>query len=247
MFTGLRVSYGQSDSCLKVLSSATDTTWSNPDSVKADSCIGSSTYGQLYCKGWFIVEFSYYVLPAPWGPADTIIDRTWHDIDTVYPTIRNYFDTLEQKYGTFFFRKQQPDFVDTSLGRSSIFKIWFSNNVNIDSVKQALKSAPFVRFADYDMRIIVYAETRIYDPSKFLSLNKIVLSRSLIANSSALLKSFIKAENNDINIFDLLGNRIESYKTQASEETIIHDLFSFSNGMFMVQNGSSIILINVCD
>lgn len=63
LFTGLRVSYGQSDSCLKVLSSATDTTWSNPDSVKADSCIGSSTYGQLYCKGWFIVEFSEVKYP----------------------------------------------------------------------------------------------------------------------------------------------------------------------------------------
>ena len=73
------------DSCLKLLMSGTaDSTWANPDSVKVDSCSGSTTFGEKYAKGWFRVEFSYYILPTPIGPRDTIIDRTWHDIDTQY-------------------------------------------------------------------------------------------------------------------------------------------------------------------
>ncbi len=56
--------FAQLDSCLKLLR-IQEALESNPDSVKVDSCIGSLAYGNLYARGWFQVEFTYFELPAP--------------------------------------------------------------------------------------------------------------------------------------------------------------------------------------
>lgn len=136
-FFAISTCYGQGDSCLKLLGPtfADDTAWSNPDSVMVDSCISSPTFGQQYAKGSFQIGFTYYILPTPDGPEDTIIERTWQDIDTNYSSVRNEFDTLEQQYGSYFFRRDEPHVNDTSLGRKSRFFIRFDNYVPIDTIK----------------------------------------------------------------------------------------------------------------
>jgi hypothetical protein len=64
-----------SDSCLsiKICNDSIHCT-SNIGSMLVDTC-----NGELYARGWFQVEFTYFELPAPWGPEDTIIDRHWED------------------------------------------------------------------------------------------------------------------------------------------------------------------------
>lgn len=143
--------YAQGDSCLKLLGPAfaEDTTWENPDSVMVDSCVTSPTFGQKFAKGWFNLRFTYYILPTLVGPEDTIIKRTWQDIDTQYALTRTKFDSMEQKYGPYHFVKFQPNVQDTA---SNIFDIQFTRYVNIDSATNFLQDVLYVEEPVYIMR-----------------------------------------------------------------------------------------------
>ncbi len=232
------------DSCLKLLQTPEALDY-NPDSVKADSCIGSPTYGQFYAKGWFVVQFTYFELPAPWGPEDTIIDRTWHDIDTQYASVRNAFDTLEQTYGNFFFRKRQPEDRDTSNGRSSIFQLRFDRYVNIDSVNGALKNIPLLQFSGYNMRIVIKVGVQ-FEREKFNlnSKKRFILSRF----SAPHLLNSLKELKGECKLFNILGNHLLSIDdTNSRDEILLSSLIALSNGSYILQLGASTIQIIVAN
>src|SRR5580692_5015788 len=100
--------------------------YANPDSVKIDTCHGSSTYHHRFAAKWFRIEFKKVIfnIPAASNP-DTVIQRTWRDIDTSQSAIRAGFDSVEVHYGTFILQKAYPDAGDTSNLLSQVFLLEF--------------------------------------------------------------------------------------------------------------------------
>lgn len=225
--------YGQGDSCLKLLGPtfAEDTTWENPDSVMVDSCISSPTYGQKYAKGWFNLRFTYYILPTPVGPEDTIIDRAWQDIDTQYVSVRNAFDTLEQKYGSFFFRKFQPHWNDTANGGDNLFNVWFNHYVNIDSVEGAIRSISLIKYCDYDNRAGILLASVSNQKEKLIGTN-------LIPNPASNYFSLIPSDKSisgqvSVRVFDQRGVVVASESVDISSENKIN-VSSLASGVYQV-------------
>jgi hypothetical protein len=234
------------DSCLALLRDP-DGTWHNPDSVKADSCLGSSTYGQTYAKQWYHVFFDYYILPTPEGPADTIIDRTWRDIDPTYTSIRNGFDSLEYKYGNFILRKFQPDVRDSSSGGDKIFLVRFDNYVNVDSAERDLDSLPMTSCyygRRYGIISNVLNRSQIFDQT-----TKIIISRSSEANSVAALMRLQYSKQSQpptFNCYDLKGALVFSSDT-ITPETVWHCIISLTNGAYCIMFGQTCCNILITD
>lgn len=90
------------DSCLKLLKFPQNSGNYNPDSIKVDSCQGSPTYSHFFAKKFFTIQFEYSVLPrAGVFPKDTIIEYSWHEIDSIYSSTKAGFQELEKKFGIF--------------------------------------------------------------------------------------------------------------------------------------------------
>ncbi len=114
----------------------------NPDSVLYDSCQCNDIYkcDSFSAQPWF--EFSFiendpYNFPS--FPTDTIIETTWQILDTNYVELRNLFQSLENVFGPFIFRKKFPHLIDsTSLGNRT-YLIKFQNYCNIFYVVNYLK------------------------------------------------------------------------------------------------------------
>lgn len=228
--------YEQADSCLKLLRTQ-EAIESNPDSVKVDSCIGSTTFGDLYAKQWFAVIFNSQILPTPTGPIDTIIDRRWEDIDTAYPSIRTGFDSLEQEFGSFFFRKELH-LNDTS---KDYFKIRFSNYVNIGSVVLALHNIPLLDTSGYAMRVVAKAGVKTQLPTKNF-INSIVLFRNYELQSGIFGTLNLSGS---ISCFDVVGKCIFSVPVSSfSEESLLQ---LCKKGTYILQSNEIKILVLICD
>ena len=77
-------------SCLE-LAYRTDTTIWNRDSAMVDTCHTSPTYGQIYAKKWFTIDFDDYLINLPYAPADSIMEVSWVSIDSIYSDTRAFF------------------------------------------------------------------------------------------------------------------------------------------------------------
>lgn len=134
VFTSTVYSYPPPDSCLKTFDIPEDSTFSNPEDVRVDSCKESSTYTEFYGKNFFTAKFSYNIIPRiGLFPEDTIIEYSISDIDTIYSQAIADFQALETEFGTFKFRERRPDVVDTNtLIKRNLF-INFNYYVNIDT------------------------------------------------------------------------------------------------------------------
>jgi hypothetical protein len=206
----------------------------------------------LYAKGGFNIQFSYYILPTPVGPEDTVIDRVWQDIDTNYPTVRAYFDTIEQEYGSFIFRKLYPHITDTSLGRRSFYNIWFVNDVNIDSVTIAIRRIPLVKHLDYEMRAgLMHGSVNRSEAVPSISVMKIIVSRSTESTWN-LLKDFLGSVDEYYDrktaVFTVTGEHVMTRETNNSiGGNFLTDFFMQKNGSYLLQSGRQRIIIILSD
>lgn len=223
--------YAQMDGCLKLWFTPGDTTWTNPDSVMVDSCELSLGFGKKYAKGSFQIGFSYYLLPTPDGAEDTIIDRTWRDIDTQYVSVRNAFDTLEQHYGSYYFRRDDPHINDTSLGRKSRFFVWFDDYVPIDSVTTFIEGINHVEYAVYLMRagrVLTSINKRIYNH------NNLSIHPNPANNYFTLMPSDKTISGQvSVRIFDERGVVVASESIDISSENKINTS-SLASGVYQV-------------
>ena len=116
--------------------------FTNPDSVMFDSCLCPQPqydeYGTgcpyKYTKRYFSFFLPYWALWMPEYPSDTIIYKTWQDIDTNYRELRQDFSNMEYIFGKYYIQKVYPESTDsTSLG-SRYFYILFIKYQDIDDI-----------------------------------------------------------------------------------------------------------------
>ncbi|OGU11883.1 MAG: hypothetical protein A2X63_08385 [Ignavibacteria bacterium GWA2_35_8] len=145
----------QSD-CIKLLVIEDSTKGKfNPDSVLVDSCQDPPI---IYVYRWFNVVFKNYVINLPAAPEDTTLDVTWEAISSSYTQLRSDFQELENKFGSYYFRKISPEITDSNHIGSRVFFIGFNEYVNRDSIVEYLSKIEGLNDFYYLDRVAVYLE-----------------------------------------------------------------------------------------
>lgn len=122
----------------------------NPDSIKVNTCSNLSFNESLYArKGWSIL-FYQPVLHLPAGWQDSAVQLGLSDIDTAYSLLRDSFEVLQQRVGTF-------HLIPSVTGTGSQFAaLIFDNYAPIGEVIRFLQSLTQTRFR-YEYRVFAPA------------------------------------------------------------------------------------------
>jgi hypothetical protein len=104
----------------------------NPDSVKADSCLDSHTFGAYYARHTFELIFHKNFFSPKLIPKDSAV--TWDLISDEYPYIKQKFEELEIIFGKYYWLRH-PESNDASHIRIPQFYLYFDEYVEIDSIK----------------------------------------------------------------------------------------------------------------
>ncbi|NOZ46674.1 MAG: hypothetical protein GXO79_07805 [Chlorobi bacterium] len=229
------------DSCLKFYWEPQDSTFRNVDSVMVDSCEQSQTFGQLYAKEYFVVEFDHNIIPRDTiYPKDTIIEYSWEDIDTNYSELRLGFFRLYQKYGNFWFREIRPQEVDTTVFFKRELFIRFEDYRNIDSIVDFIKEIPLVSevlyFQRYGGVVDVEAEknTNENDFSMFpIPAKEIIYFRFDSVNRPEVDYPIL------IEIYSISGVKVYS-KYMYHNELCSINLKNFNGGLYFVRHNNTV-------
>jgi hypothetical protein len=113
----------------------------NPDYAHVDTCGVQPPYRTIYCRSSYHLTFDWRVINSPVA-SDTALVYEWTDIDTLYPSIRSAFQSLETALGHFTLTKAVSDIADTSIAVNKLFVLVFDNLVNVDTAIGHLSSVP---------------------------------------------------------------------------------------------------------
>lgn len=124
------------DSCLKMICPNGNGAV-NPDSVRVDSCIHSSTFGKSFAKRYYEIGFPYNFYPF-----DQIIqyreEKTVSDISSNYADFKTQFQQLEQEVGKIFFTRIHPRHSDVSdneiVSGTPTVIVYFEEYQNIEAI-----------------------------------------------------------------------------------------------------------------
>ena len=136
---GAKAQYYPPDSCLNLVYPVEDSVHANYDSVKFDTCYLSETYNQWYANKYRI-QFKKNIYMFKQKPISLDSLYTWRDIDSIYIDIQNIFQQLENKYGTFFFKRDSQDDVDSSHLKYPFFHMFFDNYICADSLFEFIRN-----------------------------------------------------------------------------------------------------------
>jgi hypothetical protein len=235
-------SYQPPDSCLKYY----DGTWAdssviNPDSLMVDSCEDSQTYLEWYSRGMFDVGFVYNIIPrSVLYPKDTIIEYTWNDILSIYGATKAGFQQLEAKYGTFYFREEQPHEPDTNQYIPRYLFVRFENYVNVDSASNDIKSIPLVKTLDFrgHLHFVTHApNTETVTDAPFSVYPNPVTGQIAIRAEKPIREALF--------LYDISGKLLKKYTNIANDSNI--DISDLEKGVYILQIGSAVQKIIVND
>jgi hypothetical protein len=144
LVAGAAYAYTPPDSCLKMIwpndyDILTNTGSVNPDSIKADSCIGSPTYGKWFAKRYFELKFTSY----PFSNAIPNNElRRVSDLREDIPGLKQQFQELEEEFGVIYFIRfwGTGNYPDSTWIQSGNVTIIFENYQEINSLSSVIKS-----------------------------------------------------------------------------------------------------------
>ena len=231
LYANTAFSYPPPDSCLKTFDIPEDSTFSNPEDVRVDSCKESSTYREFYGKNFFIAKFSYNIIPRiGLFPEDTIIEYSISDIDTIYTQAIADFQALETEFGTFRFRDTRPNLSDTTtLIKRNLF-INFNDYVNIDTAIKRIMLFDCIESIDFRgwFEVISGVETEeLYNNLKYNS-----YSQTLMVTNKLIDRI------NYLQVYNLNGTEVMKVQINLNHQVI--DIGSLKRGVYIIRFGNSI-------
>jgi hypothetical protein len=204
--------------------------WQNTDSVKVDICQGPQ-YLSEFARNKFVAAFQYFIMPH----YDTIA-RTWMQIDTQYSNIRDGFDTIEQRLGSFKIQLYgyDPDTTPNDPGDTSDFgdKLWFVNfekYVNVDTAIFYLSQLPELNFnlgPDFAGRPIFYEGVNKITPPNPIHLWPQPCSSSLFIEGQEYSEKILA--------YDALGRQLALPTLGQSNGIISIDVSKQPNGIVYI-------------
>jgi hypothetical protein len=210
-----------------------ETGYENPDSVMYDSCKCPTKPLDCYyvfAKKYFDCYLPYGALLVPQVPRDSVILKTWRDIDTSFTNLRTELEKIEIIFGKFYFQKIFPDIIDSSSSASRYFYIFFEKYQNIydvDSLFIPIKE--LYRFRYYSRLAHWLSKITEELPIKELTLIKINSDRIEVQ-----IPEEIASTHKRINIFNCLGETILSRETE--NKTIVQiDISNYNYGVYFIQ------------
>lgn len=223
--------YPPPDSCLKTFDIPEDSTFSNPEDVRVDSCKESSTYTEFYGKNFFTASFNYNIIPRTGVfPKDTIMEYSISDINTIYTQAISDFQSLETEFGTFKFRERRPDVVDTNTLITRSLFINFEDYANIDTVVKRIKSFNCIENIDFLGWFEVTSSVETEELHSNLKYNS--YSQTLIVTNKLLDKT------NYLQVYNLNGTEVMKVQIDLNYQVI--DLGTLKRGVYIIRNGNSI-------
>jgi len=122
LFLCLNLNYVKAQDCQQLVYPNDWYVYSNPDSIKVDTCQGSQTYGKWYSKYGYAFGVSYYLFSPK--PLSMNNKKTWRDIDSQFTEQKYGFGLLEERFGEFTFRRFED-------GIKQKFSTNFSNHAEL--------------------------------------------------------------------------------------------------------------------
>ncbi|HEY6171490.1 MAG TPA: T9SS type A sorting domain-containing protein [Candidatus Kapabacteria bacterium] len=231
--------YGQGDSCIVFWPGTTideaDTTlaW-NPDSTHVDTCATQPPYRIMYCRSSYHLTFDWRVINSP-VVTDTALVYEWTDIDTLYPSIRNAFQSLEAKLGHFTLTKAVSDIEDTSIAVNKLFVLVFDDLVNVDTAMAYLTTVPH-------MKAIWRGEPRFFKLKVFRGEE----SRQGTATISIERQPGVLLLNDSlpisqVQIYSLRGQLLNIPIKHISDRRVSADISALSDGVYFVSVNGQVV------
>lgn len=125
LISDINPAYAVTDSCLKMICPDDGWEYSNPDSIKVDSCFGSNTYGEWFKKSGYWIRLEHYIFNKKPIAFNELINV--NDIDsTNFKDIKNSFIRLENKFGKIVFKRQHSMVIDSDFIKRPVFVVDFS-------------------------------------------------------------------------------------------------------------------------
>ena len=217
-----------------------DKGYHNPDSVMWDTCLcdkklrPKSLCNYIYAKQWFGLGLPYRALYIPEAPYDTLIYRTWMDIDTNYKKMKQDFQNMEKLFGFYRFRKVFPEDTDSTSDGSRYFKIIFDKYVHIKTIVDYLYTIDSVEHPVY---VLLYGN----DHDDYVSDNNI--NNYLINIYPNPTKNILNViVNKDFKIFNLKIYNIygtcliDTYRGNYNKgEKVTIDINNWINGIYFIR------------
>lgn len=165
---------------------------------------------------------------------DTVIQRTWRDINANQTAIRTGFDSIEVHYGTFILQKAYPDAGDTSNLLSQVFLLKCDSYVDIDSAQAKLKTVPSIN-TYYQNRAFRLNEVRASTQNE-----QRLLASSFTKRFLRIQYPFIKSSQ--IQLLDLKGSDPTSFVRfiQVSSDILDIDCNLLTGGFYFLSIGNRI-------
>lgn len=233
-FTGISTK-AVPDSCLKMVTPHDRWNGMNRDSVMADSCHNSPTYGKWYSKkGYFFGTENYPFNPKPISESDR---KTWRDIDSQFATTRDGFELLEQKFGEFTIRRYEDGGDDSMHLEAPTFIIDFKNYQLVDSViyyVEKIDSVMGCNLNNYPFDLFVQYNSNCEN----FEFNIIRNNITVIFTESYLVKK--NTTEIIIEIFNILGNKVKNIKLILNKRIEI-DMSDFVPGIYFLRIDNEII------
>jgi len=229
--------YYPPDSCLKMYC---DNDWDqltqkgsvNPDSVRVDSCENSPTYGKLFAKKYFILQFQPYYYPFDKVLKPDTIKRV-ADISIKYSEFKTRLEQLEDTTGTIYFQGLINDYPDSSVLGNPGIRMFFEKYQECEYIMNYLKdNIDSLDFIIYDLRA-TSGLVSIYDITNTDS-DTIILYPNPVINN-LFLENIAKEKKGIIEIYSFNGRRL--LKTEFSERI---DISFLSSGIYLLKCNNKI-------
>jgi hypothetical protein len=185
---------------------------------------------RMLAQNMFRLDFDFPAIKLPKYPKDTNIYVSWRDIDTIYFSVREAFNKIENDYGFFRFWKAAPQ-LDTGRG-SQLFWIEFDNWVLIPYVEYAINSniqnanCEFYGGPDYESTIV------LDDQSDFpFYLNTDNTNLHISSNAEPII---------NYAIYNLQGNAISQSNNINYQNALYIDISPLSNGIYFLRINTQI-------
>lgn len=128
----------------------------NPDSVKADSCLGSPTFGKWFAKHYYYLQFeeNYYPFDTGLKPIDR---KEVKDISSSKPELISAFQDLESQFGKIYFLGLDFEEPDSVIFDNPVLRITFEDYQDFRAVEIAFNSqVPNMRDFHYWQRALIF-------------------------------------------------------------------------------------------
>jgi len=213
------------DSCLQIVGNGLEG-YSNPDKVKIDTCVKSTTFERWYARKTYIFFADIYIFQEK--PIKLGKSYTWQDLDTNLPTIRNAFHQLETTFGPYSFKRYNGNMNDSEHLDTRGFLIEFENYVLVDSVNYT------VFFIDS------VSSCNLLNPPNLLFVREINTDVLKIeVNQVENLLSIYFKENlttylTNLKIYDIYGLCLHESITWDKTKTLDIDISILNNGVYFL-------------